>query len=403
MRRRRCIRRDAERRRGDLKFALSLTHLRRHAIHDEPPSQRRESSAGFLVPSETTAFRDLAAKPSISTDIPGFERDDLAEAFAAFRRSAEAIVSNAALLRPARPAFLGLEEISRAALEDPGDPATFFKRWFQPFRLQRTGLLTGYYEVEVEARREAEPGFAIARAGAAGRPRHLERGAVDRGRRAAPLSPRGGARTGRSSPILRARKSRKVPGKAASPPLAYLADWVELFLIQVQGSARLKFPDGSSAALTYDGRNGHPDTSVGRLLIERGLVEPEAMSLSALKAALRSMGSAPGEAGRRLMHENHSYIFFRLDDLPERALGPIGGAGLALSPLALHRRRPLDLVLWAALLDRGGDPLAPFAARILRAPHDCAGHGLRNPWRSPRRSLLWLGRESRRARGRHSA
>ena len=93
-------------------------------------------------------------------DIPGFERDDLAEAFAAFRRSAEAIVSNAALLRPARPAFLGLEEISRAALGDPGDPATFFRRWFQPFRLQRNGLLTGYYEVEVEARREAEPGFA---------------------------------------------------------------------------------------------------------------------------------------------------------------------------------------------------------------------------------------------------
>jgi membrane-bound lytic murein transglycosylase A len=275
-------------------------------------------------------------------DIPGFERDDLAQAFAAFRRSAEAIVSNAALLRPARPAFLGLEEISRAALEDPGDPATFFKRWFQPFRLHRTGLLTGYFEVEVEARREAEPGFA---APVLARPADLVT------LNEAPLIVEGGpplyaARRrpdGALEPYPSRQEIEEGPWRTASPPLAYLADSVELFLIQVQGSARLKFPDGSSAALTYDGRNGHPYTSVGRLLIERGLVEPEAMSLSALKAALRAMGAAPGEAGRRLMQENESYIFFRFDDSPERALGPIGGAGLALSPL---RSIAVDRSIW---------------------------------------------------------
>ena len=82
---------------------------------------------------------------------------------------------------------------------------------------------------------------------------------------------------------------------------------------------------------------------LARLLIERGLVEPEAMSLSALKAALRAMGSAPGEAGRRLIQENASYVFFRLDDSPERRLGPIGGAGLALSPL---RSIAVDRSIW---------------------------------------------------------
>ncbi|MFY9657111.1 MAG: MltA domain-containing protein [Methylocystis sp.] len=274
--------------------------------------------------------------------VPGFERDDLAQAFAAFRRSAEAIVSNAALLRPARPAFLGLEEISRAALGAPGDPATFFHRWFQPFRLHRTGLLTGYYEVEVEARRSAEPGFTTP---VLARPPDLVT------LNEAPLIVEGGA------PLLAARRRpdgalepfparREIEDglwQSPSPPLAYLADSVELFLIQVQGSARLKFPDGSSAALTYDGRNGRPYTSVGRLLVERGLVEPEAMSLSALKAALRAMGAAPGEAGRQLMQENESYIFFRLDDSPERRLGPIGGAGLALSPL---RSIAVDRAIW---------------------------------------------------------
>jgi membrane-bound lytic murein transglycosylase A len=274
--------------------------------------------------------------------IPGFERDDLAQAFAAFRRSAEAIVSNAALLRPARPAFLGLEEISRAALNDPEEPATFFRRWFQPFRLQKLGLLTGYYEVEAEARREAEPGFTTA---VLARPSDLVT------LNEAPLIVEGGpplfaARRrpdGALEPYPARREIEEGPWLSQSPPLAYLADSVELFLIQVQGSATLAFPDGSSAALTYDGRNGRPYTSVGRLLIERGLVEPERMSLSTLKAAVRAMGLGPGEAGRRLMQENESYVFFRLDDSPERRLGPIGGAGLALSTL---RSIAVDRAIW---------------------------------------------------------
>ena len=152
------------------------------------------------------------------------------------------------------------------------------------------------------------------------------------------------------------------PWQSASPPLAYLANSVELFLIQVQGSARLKFPDGSSAALTYDGRNGHPYTSVGQLLIERGLVEPEAMSLSALKAALRAMGAAParpgdGYAGKPVVR------LLSLGQLAGTRPRPDRRGRARAFASALHRRRPHDLVLWAALLDRGGDSLAPFPAK----------------------------------------
>jgi len=272
----------------------------------------------------------------------GFDRDDLAQAFAAFRRSAEAIVSNAALLRPARPAFQGLEEICRAALGEPEEPADFFRRWFQPFRLENTGLLTGYYEVEVQARRGPERGFETP---VLSRPGDLVT------LNEAPLMVPG------HPPLLAARRRddgalepyatrceiEEGPWRSPAPPLAFVADAVELFLMQVQGSARLVFPDGSIAALTYDGRNGRPYTSVGRLLIERGLVEPERMSLGVLKATLRALGSGPGEAGRRLMQANESYVFFRVDDSPERGLGPIGGAGLALSPL---RSIAVDRSIW---------------------------------------------------------
>ena len=93
--------------------------------------------------------------------------------------------------------------------------------------------------------------------------------------------------------------------------------------MQVQGSARLRLPDGLALPLTYDGRNGWPYTSIGRLMIERGLISAGEMSLDALKAALRRLGLRPGEAGRRLMPENRSYVFFRVDDSADRRRGPV--------------------------------------------------------------------------------
>ena len=67
-----------------------------------------------------------------------------------------------------------------------------------------------------------------------------------------------------------------------------MRDAVEAFLIQVQGSAQVEFPDGRRARLAYDGRNGLPYTSIGRILIETGEIAESAMSLASLKAWLRA-------------------------------------------------------------------------------------------------------------------
>ena len=114
--------------------------------------------------------------------------------------------------------------------------------------------------------------------------------------------------------------------------------------MQVQGSARLRVPDGSAASLTYDGRNGHPYKSIGRLLIARGLVPERRMSLETLKNTLRKLGLGPGEPGRLLMQENKSYVFFRIDNSAARAEGPIGGQGCALTP---GRSIAVDRGLWS--------------------------------------------------------
>jgi membrane-bound lytic murein transglycosylase A len=275
--------------------------------------------------------------------IPGFAQDDLDEAFVVFRRTATRIVAGEEEQRPACAPSPGLLAAARAALEGPLSGEAYFRRWFQPRRLSDKGFVTAYYEPEVEARRTPAPGFETP---ALSRPPDLVT------LNDAPLRlPSGEALTSArrlaDGSIVPYATRGAIENDAAAPgalPLAFLADPVELFLIQVQGSARLRFPDGAAAALTYDGRNGWPYTSIGRLMIERGLVAAGEMSLDRLKSTLREMGAAVGQPGRRLMQENLSYVFFRMDDSADRRLGPIGGAGCALTPL---RSIAVDRSIWS--------------------------------------------------------
>ncbi len=274
--------------------------------------------------------------------IKGFPGDDLDLAFSVFRRSAARIVASAQEQRPACPPTPGLIAAARAALETPSCGAGFFERWFRPYRLGTRGFLTAYYEPEVEARLAPEPGFETP---VLSRPPDLVT------LNETPLSRDGEALTsarrladGRLVPFPARREIEEEGATTGSAPLAYVQDSVELFLMQVQGSARLRLADGTTLALTYDGRNGRPYTSVGRLAIERGLVAEGEMSLQRLEAALRKMGVGPGQPGRRLMHENRSYVFFRVDDSEDRKLGPIGGEGAALTPM---RSVAVDRSIWS--------------------------------------------------------
>ena len=68
----------------------------------------------------------------------------------------------------------------------------------------------------------------------------------------------------------------------------------------MQGSAQVEFAGGRRARLAYDGRNGLPYTSIGRILIETGEIAESAMSLESLKAGLRAAGLSEGERGLEL-------------------------------------------------------------------------------------------------------
>lgn len=130
--------------------------------------------------------------------------------------------------------------------------------------------------------------------------------------------------------------------------IAWLRDPLEAFLLQLQGSGRLRIAGGGAIRLGYAARNGFPYRSIGAELIRRGAIPAEAMSL----AAIRAWAAAhPGEVPELLLH-NPSFVFFRTLDLPEDQ-GPPGSMGrpvtawrsLAVDPAVV----PLGAPVWVEL------------------------------------------------------
>ncbi|NNM75360.1 murein transglycosylase A [Sphingomonas sp. ID1715] len=117
------------------------------------------------------------------------------------------------------------------------------------------------------------------------------------------------------------------------------ADPIDLFFLQIQGSGRLRFADGSIVRIGYAGQNGHPYTGIGSLMRQRGLLGPGQASMQGMVAWLR----ANPEAGTALMHENRSYVFFR----ELTGAGPLGALGLPVTPQGSVAADPLFTPLGA--------------------------------------------------------
>ena len=269
--------------------------------------------------------------------LPGFAGDALG-GFHAFRAVGETLLGCGAPLRAAKSPPPALLHVARAAIAaeigDAEAATAFFIAHFELRPLGR-GFLTGYYEPWVEGALAPSAPFS---APLLARPADL-----------ATLAP------------YPARAEIEATGR---DPVIWLEDAVEVFLIQVQGSARVRLRDGSWRRLIYHGRNGRPYTSIGRLLIEAGEIAEGDMALARLKAWLR----ADPERGRVLMRRNESFIFFRLGE--DTGEGPIGGAGRPLTPL---RSLAVDRAPWSyglpfypvASLPWRSDAPEPFARMMI--------------------------------------
>lgn len=284
-------------------------------------------------------------KPLTFADLTGWPDDDHAAALRAFRRSCAALGEGTSALRPALAAEAGLREACRAALAEP-DAAPerarrFFETRFSPFEIvpqTGSGFLTGYYEPEFQGSRERTDAFTVP---LLDRPDDLV------------TIPQGETLPGIDPTLQAARRTRQgyepYPDRAAiedgalgleARPVAWLREPAEAFILHVQGSARIRLTDGAVMRVSYAGRNGRPYTSIGRLLVQSGVMDLETMTLERLMGWLREH---PDEA-RALMRRNKSYIFFREAAGLGPEDGPIGGAGIPLVP---GRSLAVDRTLWS--------------------------------------------------------
>ncbi len=215
----------------------------------------------------------------------------------------------------------------------------FFRRYFEAVQVgDGTAFVTGYYEPEIVGCRVARPGCDV--------PLY---------RRPADLID---VDLGLFSDSLKGRRIRgKVQGQGFIPyddraaitggalagrglELAYAADPIELFFLEVQGSGRLRDRDGSLVRVGYDGQNGRDYTGIGKLMKDRGLIQ--AGSMQDIMAWLRAH---PAE-GVAIMNENRSYIFFK----ELTGAGPLGALGLPVTPEATVAVDPAYVPLGAPVL-----------------------------------------------------
>lgn len=134
--------------------------------------------------------------------------------------------------------------------------------------------------------------------------------------------------------------------------LLWLNNPIDAFFVQVQGSGRVKLPDGTETRIGYDSGNGQLYSAIGKELIERGALKKEEVTMNSIRDWL---GNHPEDAAT-LMNTNKSYVFFR--EMPLEA-GPVGAENTVLTPersLAIDTRYiPFGAPVWLEADDpRGG-------------------------------------------------
>ncbi len=226
----------------------------------------------------------------------------------------------------------------------------FFVTFFETARVgDGSAFATGYFEPEIAGSRTRRPGFDVpvyalppdlVQAWPADLPLAERVGTAPRGRYDT---------DGNFVPYYDRTQIEDGALDGRVEVIAWAADPVEFFFLQIQGSGRLRTPEGEVIRIGYAGQNGHGYTSVGKLMRERGLLgEGPGLYPGTMQGIMAYMRENP-TAGRALMRENRSWVFFRelTGDGPLGALGvPVRrGASIAADP----RFVPLGAPVWLDL------------------------------------------------------
>jgi membrane-bound lytic murein transglycosylase A len=297
-------------------------------------------------PSDTARGSGVFPGPSIGS--LNISSEDAAAALASFRESCPRLLArndSSLLTQPGdwKPACYD------AATWPAANAPAFFERFFETVRVgDGKAYATGYYEPEIAGVRRRQPGFDVP---VYRLPPDLVRAKPgDAPPNSSGQQPLGRYdESGKFTPYFdrTAIEEGALMGKGLE--IAWAADPLEFFFLQVQGSGRLRGPDGSVMRIGYAGQNGLPYTGIGSSMRAKGLIGSGPGQYSgSMQGIMQYVRDKPDE-GRALMRENKSWVFFSetTGDGPKGALGvPVRArSSVAADPKFV----PLGAPVWLAL------------------------------------------------------
>ena len=255
---------------------------------------------GWLVPalvlglSGSVAMAEIKREILTYDDLIGWEADDHAAGLAVFAETCGDME--------------GAEWDALCRIARTGPPARdFFETFFLPVRVydEAPTLFTGYFEPELSGSLEPDARFRF--------PLYA----------VPPDLPEDG-------PWLTRREIEEGAALAGRGlEIAWVDDPVALYFLHVQGSGRVRLPDGSLLRVGYGAANRQPYSSIGAELVARGLFEPHQVSADVIANWVRKHP----EDGRELLWTNDSFVFFReVNEVPPDR-GPLGAMNRSITAL----------------------------------------------------------------------
>ncbi|WP_245600289.1 murein transglycosylase A [Sphingomonas jaspsi] len=304
-------------------------------------------------PAPTPTFATAAEAGVTLVQAPAFDVATAAPALSAFRSSCASLqskVDRSGLTQPSDWRAVCAEATSVA----DADAARFFADRFDWVQVgDGAAFSTGYYESEIPGVRTRQTGFDVP---VYGKPASLVRctrpdGTSGRGRVDA---------DGACLPYF-TRAEIEDGALSAETPIAWVADPIDLFFLQVQGSGRLHGPNGEVMRIGYAEQNGQPYVAIGRLLRDRALLPKGGATMDGIIAWMR----AQPDGGKSLMRENPSYVFFR----ELGGSGPLGALNVPVVPQVSVAIDPAFVPLGAPVFLQ----LDAFAGQRLWVAQDTGG------------------------------
>lgn len=250
-------------------------------------------------------------------DLKGWRNDDHSAALAVFKSTCRDMKE---------PVWASL----CAVASDQTNARSFFEVFFKPVLIQdgKPMLFTGYFEPELEGSRRPTRRY---RYPLYKKPPEVRNGQLWLSRAEIEIT---GALEGRGLEIV------------------WVDDPVEKFFLQIQGSGRVKLPDGSYVRVGYGGKNGHDYRSIGQELVRRGVYQPHQVSAQVIRNWVRRNPVA----GVELLRHNPSYVFFREVSRVPSDKGPLGAMNRSITEMRSiavdPRYTPLGAPVW---IEKGGE------------------------------------------------